>query len=137
MSVPPFEIIDFYDENTLVEKKSVYFLSEGKNSEKFFLRSLINQTPFGLHLKNNYILKEINKTGKESGLSNPIALVKYALEWTNDQNNSFDKTNSKIVVFFDCDVLSDEDIRTLESLKCDYIVYASKLRKLRKNKSYL
>ena len=124
MFVPPFEIIDFYKVNSLSEKKSVYFLCEGQNSEKYFIRHLITQTPTGLILKNKYILKEIKKTGKESGLTHPISLVQYALDWASNKDNNFDPSNSAIIVFFDTDVLSAKDIQTLLSMKTDYIEYA-------------
>lgn len=120
--MPPFEIKQYYPEETEHENMFLYFASEGTNSEQSFCDYLfLNGSGFVKPSK--YTLGYIVKKGAEKGLSDPIALVKYVVWWV-ENNQDFDSNNSKIIIFFDLDNQSKANIEKLIRLKKDYMIYA-------------
>lgn len=118
----PFEIKQYYPEETEHENMFLYFASEGTNSEQSFCDYLFrNGSNFVKPSK--YTLGYIVKKGAEKGLSNPIALVKYVIQWV-ENNQDFDSNHSKIIIFFDLDNQSKANIEELIRLKKDYMIYA-------------
>ena len=122
MRVPPFEVFTFNLEKK-EEKIKIFFLSEGTNSERYFYKHLFSNPAYGFVIPDNIILNEVKKTDIDKGLSDGLALVKKAIEWCNDPGNSFDKNRDKMVVTFDLDRLSNENIAELISLKEPYLFY--------------
>lgn len=123
MVTPPFELFNYYAEEK-DEKCIIYFLSEGANSERLFYEYLFYSRINGFIRPDGVLLKEIRKTEFDQGLSDGLALVKKAIEWCNDSKNNFDKTKDAIVITFDLDRFSKEDIDELVRIKEPYILYA-------------
>ena len=123
MSVPPFDVASYY-ESKKEEKLKIFFLSEGQKSERYFYKYLFEDESYGFIKPDGVILKEIKKLGSDEGLSNGLKLVKRAIIWCNDDENHFDKNKDKVVVTFDLDTLTNEDIEELKTIREPYILYA-------------
>lgn len=118
----PFEVLSYYEESKK-EKAKIFFLSEGENSERYFYKRLFENASYGFNKPSGFILKEIRKTELDKGVSDGLALVRKAIEWCDITNNRFDKDIDRILVTFDLDRLSKDDIIELIKIKRPYILY--------------
>ena len=76
MSVPPLEFVNYYQDDSLSEKITIYFLTEGIVSEKYFYRKLFSSSFMSLVDKEKYLIREMEKTLSDKGLSHPVPLIK-------------------------------------------------------------
>ena len=86
------------------DNRNIYFLYEGKVTEKEFIEGIINRTDFFTNKEIN--LKEFFKTGNDQGVTQVEGLVSLAKNFIKDSQfkNGFDK----IVIVFDLDVKNND-----------------------------
>lgn len=121
--MPPFEIQQQYIENSLDENIKLFFLNEGKRTEIAFYKKLFSKE-VNFELNKSILVHIMNKTGKDEGLSDPLAMVDKAIEWAKINNDSiFDISKDKIVITFDLDVLDKNRLDKLINKKTDYLIY--------------
>ena len=74
-------------------------------------------------MPDDVLLKEIKKEKADEGVSNGVELVRRALAWCDNEENHFDKNKDRVVVSFDLDCLSENDIKLLIDLKTPFLLY--------------
>lgn len=81
------------------------FICEGSKTEDYYFKELINhRKTLGLHPLVDIRLWE--KTDGDEGISDPLALVRFAQRMKGDLSLGFDRTLDRMVIVFDLDVYS-------------------------------
>ena len=86
--------------------RKYFFICEGENTETSYVKELINiRSNLGIHPQINVILLE--KTEKDSGISDPLRLLQFANEQKANSELNFEAGLDHMVAVFDADVFED------------------------------
>ncbi len=84
-----------------------YFICEGKNTEKWYFKKLIDiRDELLIHSKIEVVYLE--KTGEHENLSNPEQLIDFADKQKSNKTIDFDPNFDKMIVIFDADVFENK-----------------------------
>lgn len=87
--------------------RKYFFICEGSNTEVWYFRKLIDmRKKLGIHPLIDIRLME--KTGKDTYLSNPKALIEFAEKQKNIAKNKFDSKHDKMIIVFDTDIYKNK-----------------------------
>lgn len=96
-----------YNEDKIEPYRKYFFICEGKNTEVWYFKKLIDlRKKLGIHPLIDIRLME--KIDSDENLSNPKALIEFAEKQKNDPNNKFDKEHDKMIIVFDADIYKNK-----------------------------
>ena len=95
------------DEEQIEPFRKYYFICEGKNTETFYYRRLIDlRKQLGIHPLIDIRLWE--KTGEDENLSYAKQLAEFAEKQKADPGNDFDLERDKLIIVFDGDIFEEK-----------------------------
>ena len=92
--------------------RTVYLLYEGANTEVSLINPLLAHSP--VFSKSPVIFRPLEKTEKESGVTNPFSLIRRAKDYINKHcgpHGDFHSGRDKILIVFDLDVLKNDQTK--------------------------
>lgn len=84
--------------------KRYYFICEGRNTEKWYFKKLIDRRK-ELSISDNIELVFLEKTGTDENVSNPKSLLKLAKK--QKASNKYNPQIEQIIIIFDADIYKD------------------------------
>ena len=127
--MPPFRSVtlkelerDFYDEDPRI----IHLLYEGQNTEHLVINPLLSSNSIITH--SHVRFKQIEKTGKDTGVTTPELLIENANKKIDElaMSGEFRLGKDKVLVVFDLDVFENdqEKMNNLLDLKYDDVILA-------------
>ena len=122
--VPPYSIETLKRKVTGKDPIKIFLLYKGENTEKFLINPLLSSNI--IVATKNIVFRPIIKEGNDKGITNPFALIKYAIEFVKQEikNKNFLSGRDKVMVVFDLDVMKNDQqkMNELLSLKTNDLI---------------